>query len=196
MRAARSAAPAHVVASTVEVETGRAIAADAELRQYFSRKGLDGAALEGEIRTYATGTMARSRRARRHALALKQIVERFSPDEARALDDEARRKLSGMLREHARAVEQEIAALERELSPIFSPGPSGPAAGEIGGYADLARAATELFELVSSSNESVSRSFAITTGSQQGAPVKTPQFWRALGGAKALAARIQRYTQP
>lgn len=183
-----------ITSSQVEI-ANVAIPADAELRSYFStRKGLSGAQLEEEIRYYSDRVMAHSQRGRMQALALKQIVERFSLDDLRALSPETRAKWLAMVHERASAFQRESASLRRELEPLF-PGltTSGEANAEIELTNDdgLARGVRRLYELASADDEAVSRSFSVYAQSPQSAPVKQAQFWRSLRSAEALAARIQ-----
>jgi RNA polymerase sigma factor (sigma-70 family) len=171
------------------------IPADAELRAYLSaRKGLSGSQLEEEIRRYSDRVMARSQQARMQALALKQIVERFSLNDLRTLSPESRAKWLGMVRERASAFQRESTSLRRELEPLF-PGlaSSGETSGEIDLTTDdgLVQGVRRLYELAAADDEAVSRSFSVYAQSPQSAPVKQTQFWRSLQSAEALAARIQ-----
>ena len=178
---------------TVEVETRRSLPAEPELRAYFSKsKGLSGDELDQEVQRFATRVMARTRQARRHALALKQIAERFSADDLGSLDENSRAQWRGMMAQHARAIEQELGVLTRELQPVFPTGSDGASGAKtISGDADLARTARRLFEVITSVDEAVSRSFSIYAGGDSLALVKQPEFSRLLKSATSIARGIQ-----
>ena len=188
----RSSANASTEIGTVEIEAKSALPAEPELRAYLSKdKGLSGEALDQEVHRFADRVMARTRQARRHALALKQIAERFSPDDLQALDAEARVQWRAMIGQHAAAVQQELDALLRDLKPLFLYSSSGESQSEIAGDADFARAAKRLFELTSAVDESVGKSFSIYAGASNSAPVKTGEFSHSLNAAMSLAQKLQ-----
>jgi hypothetical protein len=179
----------------VEVGTKSSVPAEPELRAFLSRqKGLSGEALDQEIRRYADRVMARTRQARRHALALKRIAERFSADDLRALDATARSQWRQMIVRHASGVQQELEDVLRDLQPLFPSlsGGQGDAGLEISGDADLAPAAKRLFDLAYGLDKSVGSSFSIYAGSNASAPVRSSEFSRALHTATALAIKIGR----
>ena len=179
----------------VEVEVKSAIPVAPELRAYLSKqRGISGEALDEEVRRFADRVMARTRQARRHALALNQIAQRFSADDLRALDAESRNQWRSMVSQHARAVQQELEALRRELLPMFPSVSSeeGDAGIEIAADADYARAGKRLYELASTVDEAVGRSFSIYAGGNASAPVTTIQFSHSLRGATRLAAAVAR----
>ncbi|MGH9957104.1 MAG: hypothetical protein ACREBC_08235, partial [Pyrinomonadaceae bacterium] len=189
----RAASDGPVEVSNIEVETKSAIPAEPELRVYLSRqRNLSGEALEQEIRRYADRVMAHTRQARRHALALKLIAERFSSDDLRTLDEGARNQWRAMIGRHAKAVHRELEELRHELQPMFPSlsSAAGDADVPIGRDADLAGAAKRLFELASSVDEGVGRSFSIYATGSGSAPVKTIEFSRSLRGATSLAQKI------
>lgn len=180
---------------SVEVEVKSAIPAEPELRAYLSsRRGLSGEALDQEIRLYADRVMAHARQARRHALALKQIADRFSPDDLRALDGEARNQWRAMIAQHAKQIQQELEAMRRELQLVFPSlgSEQGDAGIEISGGSDLAHLGKQLYELAVVVDESVGRSFSIYASGNASAPVKTGQFSISLRSAMSLVQRIAR----
>lgn len=195
-RQARQEKSSSAPITSTQVEIGReVIPADAELRSYLSaKKGLSGSQLEEEIRRYSDRVMAHSQQARMQALALKQIVERFSLNDLRTLSPESRAKWLGMVRERAIAFQRESAGLRRELEPLF-PGlaSSGESSGEIDLTTDggLVQGVRRLYELAAADDEAVSRSFSVYAHNPQSTPVKQTQFWRSLQSAQALAARIE-----
>ncbi len=190
----RRGAENSVTTGNLEVEVKSAMPAEAELRAYLSRqKGLSGEVLDQEVRRFAEREIGRARQARRHAVALKQIAERFSADDLRSLDEKARNQWRAMIAQHARAAQQELEELSRELQPMFSSLSNRDRVESlrIDGDADLARAAKRLFELTTSVDEAVGRSFSIYAASGV-APVKTIEFSRSLWGAANLAQQLAR----
>ena len=185
-RQARRGESISVSESSVEVEQERATPADADLRAYFSRQGLSGTQLDQEMRRFSDRALAHARQARRHALALKQIVERFSAEDLRTMDAASRQQWRALIDQHARSIRHETESLRRELQPIFFPNASG--AGGVSGSGDVAQTAKQLFEIAVSNDDVVRRSF--TLGSSGAPAVKSSQFARSLNSAIALAAAI------
>lgn len=114
------------------------------------------------------------------------------------MDAAARQKWLRMVREHASAVRREGAALHQELRPVFSPaaeqvGPPPPA-GAIADEADLLARATRLLELCSAVDPAVRAAFSVSARPAPLSQIKSQEFWRALAGAQALAAQIERAT--
>ncbi|MET0646573.1 MAG: RNA polymerase sigma factor [Pyrinomonadaceae bacterium] len=170
---------------------GNRVAADAELRLYFSeRGGRGGEQLESEIIRFAVRESARSRRALQHAWALKRLAARFDARELAALDEGARLKWLSMIREHAEAVRREASALDAELRPVFSPAAAGVGGDTPIEEAGLAEAAGQLLSLCSEIDPAVRSAFAVSNGGASAAALKSPRFWRALRGAESLAGRI------
>jgi RNA polymerase sigma factor (sigma-70 family) len=189
-RQSRQAQAAPEVVQEVE-PPGNRVAADAELRRYFSERG-GGGQLDSEIIRFAVRESARSRRALQHAWALKRLAARFDAREFEALDEGARLKLLSMIGEHAEAVRRELAALEAELQPVFSPSAAGGSTGGAPiGVAGLADAADQLLALCSEIDPAVRSAFAVSNGGAAAA-LKSPRFWRALSDAKSLAGRVAR----
>jgi hypothetical protein len=155
----------------------------ADLKKKFS---------DDEARRYADRVMARSRQARRHALALKQLAERFSLADLRTLPESDRTRWINLLQAHAREFERETQDLRRELQQVF-PALSGPpaVAGGLSSEADIQEAARRLYELSVACDEDVRQSFAISSQVSVGANVKSDRFWQSLRNAESLAALIQ-----
>ena len=168
------------------------IPVDAEVRRFFSEQGIANERVDEEIRQFSRKVMNRSRRIRLHALALKQIVERFSTADLQGLDPAARAKWKAMVGEHARGFQQEAASLRRDLELIFPSASSAAGAGTsivISDERELAQAVTRLYALASACDEDVSLSFSIAAN-HSAAPVKASQFWRSLKSAEQLAKKI------
>ncbi|HEX8282983.1 MAG TPA: RNA polymerase sigma factor [Pyrinomonadaceae bacterium] len=171
----------------VVVGAGR-IPADAELRAHFAARLADGARVDAEIKQFAARAMNHSRQALLHASALRRLAGRFTPDEARALQPDARSKWLSMVREHAGAYRREVAALRAQLTPVFgSHGAGARGAGEQG----PARAAERLLQLSYAQDDAVRTAFTISESSGSAAAIKSAQFWRALADAERLAAAVE-----
>jgi len=170
-----------------------AIPASADLRRYFSSGRLSEAQIEAGISRFANRTLDRSLRAAQRAWALKRLAERFSPEELRALDREARTKWLGMIEAHALALRQEAATLSQELEPIFSPAGAvddSPETIEIKSDEDLARAAGSLYELCAGADKVINAAFTISPDNSRAAAIKAAPFWRSLRQVERLAAKI------
>jgi hypothetical protein len=173
----------------VVVGAGR-IPADAELRAHFGARLSEGERVDAEIKQFAARAMGHSRQALLHASALKRLVGRFTPEEARALKEDARAKWLSMIREHAGAYRREVAALRSQLTPVF--GSHGAAArGERPGVDALAQAAERLLQSSYAQDDAVRTAFTISESGGSAAAIKSPQFWRTLAASEALAAAIQ-----
>jgi hypothetical protein len=177
------ATPAPVTEQKVEINS-EVIAAAPELRRHFSS--------DEQVREFSARMVSQSRSAMRHVYAMKRLMAQFSPEELRTLSPEAKPKWVALIRSHARDYQNEVTALRRELSPIFSPSSAGALASgpEITDDASLARAVEQLFDLASA-NDGVIRS-AFTTSSESSATsaISSPQFWQSLTSAEGLARRI------
>ena len=191
-RRERDSSEKSVEISPIRVETKNTIPAEPELRAYVSKRGFTGEAIDQEIQRFSDRVTARSRQARRHALALKQIAERFSPDDLRALNEGARNQWRALIAQHARAIRQELEMLRRELQSAF---PSvvlveGSAGLSISEDAELAVSAKRLFELTGAVNEAVSQSFSLDPAASRSAEIKSSVFSRALRDAVGLSAQL------
>ncbi len=171
------------------------IPVDAELRSYLSRtKGLSGDQLEKEIEQLSRRVLVHSARARSHALALKQIAERFSASDLETMDAGALVRWRALIAEHAQFFRRELQQVRQELAPVF-PGASSALAGanlEIANDKDIARAAKSLFELASVTDNGLRRSFSLSSERGTDAPVRSQQFWQSFASAEAIAATIGR----
>jgi RNA polymerase sigma factor (sigma-70 family) len=182
----RSAGGAETVRE-VEVKTGL-MPADSDLRRHLAARGVAEERLDADARRIAARAMSHSRGALLHASALKRLVARFTPEEARSLSAEARAKWVSMVRGHAQGLAGEVRALDGELRPVFSRG--GAAAGADARDVDPARAAARLLELSYTTDESVRAAFTVSQEAGGTARVRSPQFWRSLREAAALASAI------
>jgi hypothetical protein len=180
--------------TVTQVESGKAeISVESELRQYFSKRGAGTDQLDQEVQRFSARVLNHSFQARRHALAMKQIAERLSLDDLRALDPQTKANWRAMIAQHARALQQETASLRRDLEQAFPALAAGNEAGiDVTNDEAIVRAAQQLFALSVSNDDNMHRSFAVFAGKQGVAPVKTAQFWHSLKSAEALAGVISR----
>jgi RNA polymerase sigma factor (sigma-70 family) len=174
-------------------DTANSVAADAELRAYFSKKDPAGPT-DDAIRSYSSRMVNRAYRALFHAIELKRLVNRFANVDMRTVAPDARAKWIGMLHQHASAFEKENAALRQEIQPIFFPGSPLQVSeeGPIQNDADLARAIERLHKLALSYNDAVRSAFVISTQSSATA-IKAAAFWQSILRAEKLAGRIRQY---
>jgi len=171
--------------------SGTKIPADAELRRYFAAKGLSGSQLDQAVNQFAGRMVERSLQALRHAGALDRLSQRFSLEQLRTLDPDARTKWLGLLRSHAQALERELSGLHRDLGPFVSSEVPSGAEESINSDQDLQQAIHRLFELCSATDQAVRSSFTISASGSSAVAVKSPQFFRSLTGAEALVKSIQ-----
>jgi hypothetical protein len=187
-RGAKGSKSGEVAAQEVEVASGR-IPADLELRTYLSARLVGNEAIDQEISSYAGRVMSRSRQALLQASALKRLVERFSPEEINGLAPEAGAKWRAMIRDHAQSYQREVAALRRELRPIFYR--SGDRPDAAAGEASPARLAERLLRLSYANDDAVHSAFTLSADGRTTAAIKSEQFWRSLSTAETLAGDIQ-----
>jgi DNA-directed RNA polymerase specialized sigma24 family protein len=171
----------------VVVGAGR-IPADAELRAYFAARLSDGERVDAAIKQFAARAMNHSRQALLHASALRKMVGQFTPEQARALNPDARAKWVSMVREHAGAYRHEVAALRAQLAPVF--GTQGAGSEGTGGGAPR-QAAERLLQLSYAQDGAVRTAFTISEGAGSAAALKSQQFWRQLSSAERLATDIE-----
>src|SRR5207249_11485448 len=160
------------------------IAAAPELRRHFSS--------DEQVREFSARMISESRNAMRHIYAMKRLLGQFSPEELRTLSTEAKNKWIALIRSHARDYQNEVAALRREIQPIFAAsslgsGASGP---EILDDASLARAVEQLFSLASANDVVIRSAFTTSSESSATSAISSPQFWRSLTRAEGLAGKI------
>jgi DNA-directed RNA polymerase specialized sigma24 family protein len=188
-QAPASQRPTEVVADVQA--TSSAIPVDAELRRYLGARGVSQSQLDDDVRRFANQIVSRSRQAMYYAAAMKRLAERFSPDEVRTLEDDVRAKWLSLIRQHARSFQAEGVALRKELAPVFSTPITGANdASEITDTGALIRAVTHLFEVSAANYNTIQSAFTVSNSASTAAAVKSPQFWRAMREAEALAGKI------
>ena len=171
--------------------TANAIPVDAEVRRYLSVRGVSPSQMDDEVRRFANQMVSRSRQAMYHAAAMKRLAERFSPDEVRTLDDDARAKWLALIRQHARSFLNDSIALRQELAPVFSAAAAGGSgSGEIPDTDALIRGVTHLFEISAANYNSIQSAFTVSRGASTSSALKSAQFWRSMREAEMLAGKI------
>jgi hypothetical protein len=184
-----SSSPALIGSST---GTANTIPVDEELRRYFAGQGLSGAQIDEEERLFASRTLGRSLRAIQHAWAIKRLTGRFSEDQLRNLDPEARANWLTMIRSHAQGIKQELAMLRQGLSPIFPMPDVSHTQGQIDTSDNkaLSIAAERLLALCSENDTVLRSALTISSDTSRASSIKASQFWRSLSDAQSLAASL------
>lgn len=198
----RSPSPGPATVERLESANNK-IPADADLRRYFAARGANGAQLDQSINQFAGRMVDRSLQVLRHAGALERLAQRFSFEQLRTLDQEARKKWLSLLRAHAQALDRELGGLRRELGPfISSESPTGSQEGmkqepmKLDTDRDLQQAVHRLFELCSAIDQAVRSAFTISENNSNASAIRSAQFSRSLSGAKALAKSIEAAIRP
>lgn len=179
---------------SVTADTASQFPVEAELKNYFAKRGVAGENLEREIRDYSSTVLNRSRALRRNALAFKSLAERFSPAELDRLDAAKSEQWKALLRSKAAAVAGDVRSLQSQLSAVGlnAGGDGGSGGAAIRDASDVAQAAQRLFGLAAACDAQVSQSFSIS-GAGGAAPVKTVQFWRNLRQMADIAADVLKF---
>jgi DNA-directed RNA polymerase specialized sigma24 family protein len=168
-----------------------------ELRRHFTERGTPTDQIDQAIERFGDTAMSRSRGARKHARAMREIAGRFSPEQLSTLDEQALAEWRSMIREHAQAFQREAAILRRELEPVFLRNTSTDSANEtqieteLANDAQLARAVGHLASLWISVDESVREAFSTRSDDLTTITIELPRFWRSLKSAESLAALMQ-----
>jgi len=181
-------------ASSVSVQpieiSSNTIAAEPQLRAYFSGKRLD---IDDSIRDYASRMVLLSSRAMDHLWAMKRLLTQFSPEDLKALTADGRGKWVGLIREHARNYRLTLQSLRSELQPVFFAThvvgaiPKGP---EITDTQELARVVNELFEVGSSQDRVIRSAFTSSNATALSTSLITSPFWQSMSETESLASRI------
>ena len=189
-RQSSAGTPKQIELRQVQIAKG-ALPIEPELRRYFTGKGLSSDQIDQEIPKFASRIMRRSLQARLYARTLKQTVNRFSPNDLRALTPEGKQKLMALIREQAANLHRELSAMRGELQAVVPGSVVVVEQMETTSDADLLRASNRLGEFVSQLDESVRASFSLSSEGSGAAPVRDAQFWRSLKSAESLAAQLQ-----
>lgn len=201
----RAPPPASTPVTPLDADEQKPIPVSGDLRRYVEESqrrhapddsAPDLAAVQREIQRITVGVLQQSLKARLHARALIQVLERFSPDDVRSLSPISHHNWHLMIREHASAFQRETEGLRQVLQPIFpAPTLANRTAADaeeiqVASDSDLSRAATRLFELGSFHDAEVARAFSISVGARSADPPEWHAFYHSLRAAERLAARI------
>src|SRR5207248_1958014 len=135
----------------VEVEANT-FPAEADLRAHFN--GSDQA-----VRQFAARMTSRSSVAMNYLWAMKRLKGQFTAADLQKLTPEAHGKWLNVIRSHARSYQSEIAALKKELQPVFGMSAGAGDGVSINSDAELMRSVDRLFEAGSGGNQIVRQAF-------------------------------------
>lgn len=192
-RRQRGNPPAAPSGSMIEREeiAQASLAVEADLRRHFSGRGLSDAAMEAEIRRFASAARANSFKARSHATALKQLAARFSTEELRELDEATRAQWLGLLRGHARQTRDATLALRAQIAPVFASSSNDSAeVAHLDNDRALRNACDQLAALCAESDRVIHAAFTILADASPAAALRTPGFWQRLHRIEHLAEAI------
>jgi hypothetical protein len=169
-----------------------------DLHRYLSARGVSEGDIDAESSRIAIRVSARARLALQHAWALKRVAERFSLEDLRTLDPQARERWLALVREHASAIQREDSMLRAELQPIFQAASAGAKTAEpyLNSDAALIQSIQHLFDLCVANDSTVRAAFTVSADSTKGAAIKSPQFWNSLAENEHLAAKIGAVARP
>jgi RNA polymerase sigma factor (sigma-70 family) len=186
------AGPAREPVTIEKIEpTSNSIPLESELRLYFSAQGVPATQLDSEVQRFCRTVLGHSSQILQHAGSLMNLTGRFTPDELRSLDSEARAKWLNLIHRHAHALRQNVVLLRRELGSVLAQSPSDAFAEEaIRDDVMLSQAINRLFNSASAIDITVRSSLSLSTNTSQAAKIKGAQFWRSLGTAEDIAANL------
>jgi hypothetical protein len=175
------------------------IPVDAKLRTYFSKVGaLTRQQLDTKINRFANQILDRSFFIVQHAWAIKRLSERFTPEQLQKLEPPAHDKWLTMVRNHSRALKDEVALMQEELRPIFNRDVASEEASkeliQVRSVNDLVQDATRIFELSSNQEQVIRSAFAVSADASRAMEITTHDFWGSLKTLELLAANIQKMT--
>jgi hypothetical protein len=178
------------------IETLQKAPADTSLRAYFSKNAGSSGEPDEAVEHFTNEVSLHSQSARAHALALKQIAERFSPDDLNAMTADEHRQWRAMLNGHARVMLEETRAIQDKLEPIFRTNSEDKPAliTNFKSDADIVDAAARLSDLAAANDNAVWHSFAASTQASDVTRVCLPEFWESLLDAEILAREISART--
>ncbi len=171
------------------------IPAFAEVRDYFAHRGqgrqtsLSEAALDTEVRRFATQILNRARRALQHAWAIKHALAEFSEAEMQLLDSGSQGQLRSFIRDHARIIQEESVALRRELQPIFFGAGSAESAPTVI-PANLMLAADQIFDLAVKNEKNLRLAFTVSEEPGSTSIIRSNEFQISIKAAETLAAGL------
>ena len=189
-------APGRAVSIQEQDATSDTVAADDELRRYFSRGDLSGSTDEA-IHSYSSRVVNQAYGALFQAIELRRLINRFANVDMRTVTPDARNKWLVMIHQHAAAFERQNAVLMQEIQPVFFPSVTASGAEEtaIQNDADLARAVERLHKLALANNGAIRAALTISSQSSASA-IQSKEFWQSIQRAGNLAKAIRLYQTP
>lgn len=171
-------------------------------REAFQRDGnvsaapVDASWLDAQARRFATSVLERARRASRHAWAQKHLGDRFPAAVIGEATPETREIWRGLVREHARAYQQELALLRQEMEPMVRVPDASSASPDRDSIAVDGDAWTRIDRLLDAHkrhDEAIQHAFATQTGVDSDVDaVDSAAFWTLFDLCESLAAAIAR----
>ena len=136
----------------------------------------------------------RTAAARRHAVALRALVDRFTSAQPDGLDLEQTLTWQTMIRDHARGVRRETETIRLELEPIsFASGPRPSVVVPSIDSANLTVSVSRLLGLTEAHDRTVQRAFGVSAPLDAGtAELADPALWQSLLETEALAQEFDR----
>ena len=124
---------------------------------------------------------------------MNRMANRFTTDQLRKMEPEARTKWLNIMKNYAAAVKRETTALRQELQPVFFPGSGAEGAeSSVSNDVDLIRAVRQLSSMAADNDRIVRSALTLSTGNFSFSAIKSSEFRRSLGNVEKLAAAIER----
>jgi DNA-directed RNA polymerase specialized sigma24 family protein len=196
--------PGGVAATSIRVATEsimakESIPAQAEVRRYLAAKGIAGQRMDEEMSRFVNDILVRDRRAKQHAWALVGLADRFSPEDLRTLDPDAKRRRLAMIRSHAQAYRMEVRSLREVLDAIFGQPSSGAESQSAGAISqnsddgDVSQSIKVMVNLATVAHEGIIWAFTIGSGKPVGSvPLKAVAFLHSLSKAEQISEGLAR----
>jgi hypothetical protein len=182
--------PDSISLERIEV-TSNSIPLEPELRSYFSSRGVSSSQLDSEVQRFSRTALGHSSKLLQHAGALVSLTGRFSVEELRELDPDARAKWLDLVRSHAQGLRQNAVLLQRELGQVLGQSRTDVLAEpSIESDAMLIQTVNRLFTTVSSIDQTVRANMSLSNNPGSTTKIKAIQFWRSLSIAEDLATKI------
>jgi RNA polymerase sigma factor (sigma-70 family) len=164
-----------------------------DLHRYLSARGVPEGDIDAESSRVAIRVSAYARQALQHAWALKRLAERFSLEDLRSLDPQAKQRWLALVREHANAIKRDDSQLRLELQAIFqAAGVARTGEADLSSDAALLQSIQRLFDLCVVNDRVIRVAFTVSADPTKGAAVRSLEFWNSLVEAENLAGRISK----
>lgn len=140
---------------------------DPLLRHHFEARGLSGSALDAAVTRFSREALEHGQHAVQHAYALDRLGSAITQTELRAVSLSAQRQWTGMVAEHAAALESQLTALHDQLATLTPLTPEAPHLERTGSPAiddpaQFSQAAESLSRQVQELNQKIGDAFAST----------------------------------